>query len=117
MKKFVKKDLLSIDEVSSLLQHEFERYALVCDSTSPLLKCASLKDDVRYDVYPCVSSPTYQHCYSFEDFQHKHEDWFEEVKTSRDVFIAVISDVKLDFYYTDDNERFLISFDSNLTFN
>ena len=79
--------------------------------------CASLKDDVRYDVYPCVCSPRYQHCYSFEDFQHKHEDLFEEVKTNRDVFTIVISDVKSYLCYTYDNERLLISLDSDLTFN
>ena len=74
------KDLLNTDEVLALLQHEFERYALVCDSIFPLLMHASLKDDVRYDLYPYVSSPTYQHCYSLEHFHHKHEDWFEEKK-------------------------------------
>ena len=81
------RDLLNIDEVSALLQHGFERYASMCDSTSPLFMCASLKDDIRYDVYPCVFSPTYQHFYSFEKFQHKHEDLFEDVKTSRDVLL------------------------------
>ena len=62
------RDLLNIDEVSALLQHDFERYASMCDSTFPLLMCAPLKDDVRYDVYPCICSPTYKHCYYFEDF-------------------------------------------------
>ena len=39
------------------------------------------------------------------------------MKTSRDVFTAVISDVKSDLCYTDDNERLMISLDSDLTFN
>ena len=39
------------------------------------------------------------------------------MKTSRDIFTTIISNVKSDLCYADDNDRLLISLDSNLTLN